>query len=51
MDALLEANHIDKLWCAENLTYSKNLGDKCANRFLAACIPKLLACEFLNGGT
>src|ERR1700676_2222015 len=26
-DELLLVNHIDKTWCAERLTYSKNLGD------------------------
>jgi hypothetical protein len=47
-DELLKVNNIDKQWCAEQLTYSKNLGDKIAHTFLANSIPRLLSCDFLR---
>jgi hypothetical protein len=47
-DELLTVNEIDKTWCAERLTYSKNLGDKIAHTFLANSIPRLLSCDFLR---
>jgi hypothetical protein len=45
---LLLVNHIDRRWCAERLTYSKNLGDKAAQNFLATCIPRLLSGNFVG---
>jgi hypothetical protein len=47
-DDLLYVNKIDKQWCAEKLTYSKNLGDKAARTFLSKSIPRLFSGEFLG---
>jgi hypothetical protein len=47
-EEFLSVNCIDVLWCAEKLTFSKDLGDKIAHNFLAASIPRLLAGDFLE---
>jgi hypothetical protein len=49
-DSLLAANRIDKKWCAEQLTYTKNVSDKAANVFLSFCVPRLLSGGLLMVG-
>jgi hypothetical protein len=47
-DGFLDANGIDRVWCAEQLTYTKNVGTKAAHVFLASTLPRLLSGEFLG---